>query len=270
MSTLGEIKQNTNLWSIVTSIIFGLSACTSRLPIQQPGKVSTCSEPGTIGRERIPHPTQGFNISFQYYLPPCYETLKTSRFPVIYLNTVLFESRLDDKDNTPMSLADRLIRAGKMPPAILVMPDDIIDFGYNTALAIDLIAYVDYKFNTIPERQYRGVGGISYGGAIAARMAFQFPDVFGSLGILSGGIASGEKGRFDDWINTNLSGIWPRVRMDVGDQDGGILPLTQNLVDVLHQNGIAYSMNIEPGNHNWTFWLSRMESYLLWFAEAWK
>jgi enterochelin esterase-like enzyme len=157
-----------------------------------------------------------------------------------------------------------------MPPAILVVPDDLIDFGYPSALAIDLIPYVDGKFNTLSQRQYRGVGGISHGGAIASRLAFQFPALFGSLGILSGGIASGEKGKFAEWINSNSSGIWPRVRIDVGGQDSGILPLTQNLVDVLHQNNIDYTLNIETGDHNWNFWSPRMSSYLLWFAEAWK
>ncbi len=270
MSFLGKIKVRTNLFSIIILTLFVLSACTSNAPAAQPAKASSCSEAGTIGREKIPHPSQGFNISFQYYLPPCYSASKTTRFPVIYLITMPFESRLDYQDNTPMSLADRLIHAGKMPPAILVVPDDLIDFGFNTALAIDLFPFVDNKFRTLPERQYRGIGGISHGGAIAARMAFQFPQVFGNLGVFSGGIASGEKGGFEDWINSNSSGIWPHIWIDVGNQDTGILPLTENLVDVLHQNRIDYSLDIEPGDHNWSFWSPRMGPYLLWFAEAWK
>ncbi len=256
--------------SILLLGTINLSACTRRIPGPQPESATTCPKPGTIGRDKVKYPTQGFNISFQYYLPPCYETLKTSHFPVIYLIAVGFESRLDDQDNTPMSLADRLIRAGKMPPAILVVPDATVAFGYHAALAIDLVPYVDGKFNTLSERQYRGVGGISHGGGIAARMAFQFPEVFGSLGVFSGGIASGEKDTFDEWIRSNPSQLWPRVWIDVGNQDSGIRPLTQNLVAVLHQNGIAYSLDIEPGDHNWDFWSPRMESYLLWFAEDWK
>ena len=100
-----------------------LSACTIGAPARPPENASICSEPGTIGREKIPHPTQGFNIAFQYYLPPCYEKSEISRFPVIYLIAVPFERRLDATENSPMSLADRLIRAGKIPPAILVVPD---------------------------------------------------------------------------------------------------------------------------------------------------
>jgi enterochelin esterase-like enzyme len=249
--------------------IFIFTTCTTHFPLQPPVNSSTCSEPGTIGHDKVSHPSVGFVITFQYYLPPCYADLKTSRFPVIYFITVIFEGRLDDQASTPMSLADTLIRAGKMPPALLIVPDEHIDFGFNTALATDLIPYVDKKFNTIPERQYRGVGAISSGGAIAARMAFQFPNEFGSLGVLSGGIATGEKGTFENWMSTTSLPNRPRVRIDVGDQDG-IMPLTQNLVNVLDHDKVPYTLNIGHGNHDWTFWSARMESFLLWFAEAWK
>ena len=250
--------------------VLALSACSVGAPPSQPENASICAEPGSIGREKLPHPTQGFNIAFQYYLPPCYEKSEISRFPVIYLIAVPFERRLDATENSPMSLADRLIRAGKMPPAILVVPDATVAFGYHAALAIDLVPYVDGKFHTLPEREYRGVGGISHGAAIAARMAFEFPEVFGSLGLLSGGIASGEEGTFGDWISAAPPGTLPRVRIEVGGQDSGILPLTQNLVEVLQQKDVIYTLNIEPGDHNWNFWSPRMESYLLWFAQAWK
>src|ERR1700690_3202879 len=132
--------------------IFIFTSCTTRLPIQPTQAISTCSEPGIIGQDKVSHPSAGFVISFQYYLPPCYAQLKTSRFPVIYFITVIFEGRLDDQANTPMSLADRLIRAGKRQPALPIVPYEIIDFGFNTALATDLIPYVDDKFNTIPKR----------------------------------------------------------------------------------------------------------------------
>jgi enterochelin esterase-like enzyme len=269
-SIFEKAAMKANICLMLLSAILALPACTISAHPYQPGKASICSEPGTIGRDKIPHPTQGFNIAFEYYLPPCYDKSGTSRFPVIYLIAVPFERRLDATENTPMSLADRLIRAGKMPATILVVPDATVALGYPSALAIDLVPYVDGKFNTLPERAYRGVGGISHGAAIAARMAFQFPQVFGSLGLLSGGIASEEERVFDDWISAAPPGTLPRLRIDVGGQDSGILPLTQNLVDVLQQRNVIYTLNIEPGDHNWNFWSPRMESYLLWFAQAWK
>jgi enterochelin esterase-like enzyme len=231
--------------------------------------VSTCEEPGTIGSDSVTDPTQGFDISFQYYLPPCYEQQTNARFPVIYLMTMPFESHLDPNQNYPMSLADRLIHAEKMPPVIIIIPKDTVAQGYHAALAIDLISYVDESYNIIRDPRYRGVGGISHGGGIATRMALQFPDIIGSLGVLSGGIATTEKETVDGWTASIPTRNLSRVRIDVGEQDG-IMPLTQNLVEALDRNQVPYTLNVEPGNHNWEFWSAHMESYLLWFAEAWK
>jgi S-formylglutathione hydrolase FrmB len=121
-----------------------------------------------------------------------------------------------------------------------------------TALsAIDLVLWDESP--TIKDRRYRGAGGISHGGGIAARMAFQFPETFGSLGILSGGIASQEKETFSIWIASASADNLPRVRIDVGDRDG-ILPLTQNLTSVLDDSQVPYTLNVGSGDHNWTFW----------------
>jgi enterochelin esterase-like enzyme len=168
-----------------------------------------------------------------------------------------------------MSLTDRLIHAGKLPPALIIVPEDTVAQGYHSALAIDLIPYVDEKYNTLRDRRYRGVGGISHGAAIAARMAFQFPEVFGSLGVFSGGIADNEKPVFDTWIDSIPPGRLPRVMIGVGDRDG-IRKLTQNLLGVLDARKVPYELTTDPGNHSWDFWSAHMESYLLWFAEEWQ
>jgi enterochelin esterase-like enzyme len=230
---------------------------------------SICDEPGTLQSDSVKSPTQGFDISFQIYLPPCYEKQTNAHFPTIYLITMPFEAQLNANDNTPMSLADRLIHAEKIPPVIIIVPDDTVAQGYHRALAMDLVSYIDQTYRTIPDRHFRGVGGISHGGGIAARMAFQFPDVFGSVGILSGGIDVSEKPAFDTWITSTSANHWPRVRIDVGTQDG-IMPFTQNLASVLDHAQVPYTFNEGTGDHNWAFWSARMESYLLWFAEAWK
>jgi len=253
-----------NIPVILLPLILILDSCGgSRLEL----RTSTCQEPGAIQSDRVPNPTQGFDISFQSYLPPCYADLENTRFPVIYLIAMPYELRLDAAAETPMSLADRLIRAGKMPPALIIVPEDTVGQGYHAALAIDLVAYVDETYRTLPDRHYRGAGGISHGAAIAARMAFQLPEAFGSLGIFSGGIAENEKPTFETWIDS--SGNHPRVLISIGDQDG-IMPYTHNLMNVLDAGKVSYELNVDPGGHTGAFWAAHMESYLLWFAEAWE
>lgn len=168
-----------------------------------------------------------------------------------------------------MSLADRLIHAEKMPLAIIVVPEDTAAEGYHEALALDLVSYVDDKFRTVHDREYRGVEGISHGAAIAARMAFQFPQTFGNLGVFRGGIDKSEVSTFTVRIMATPPEARPRALIDIGDQDG-IMTLTRNLLSVLDTQSVPYEMKVGAGAHNWEFWFAHMKSYLLWFAEAWK
>jgi enterochelin esterase-like enzyme len=253
-------------------LAIGLSACAGR-PAVPPSPAATatfppCDQDGTIGSNRAPAPTQGFDLEFDYYLPPCYDSQGPRAYPVLYLITLTSESRLSATDNTPMSLANRLIRSGELPAAIVVVPDPIIGYGSDAALTLDLVPYVDSRFRTLPDARHRGVGGISHGAALAARMAFQFPETFGSAGLLSGGIDPSEEAHFTDWIARTPSEQRPRVIVYVGDQDG-IRSLTDNLLEVLDANKVPYTLNVGPGGHAWAFWSSHMQEFLLWFAAAW-
>jgi enterochelin esterase-like enzyme len=261
-----------------------LSACANPPPTLSPSPVPVlptkiaptptqtppaCTEDGTIDQDVVPHPTQGYKISFEYYLPPCYQAQPDKSYPVLYLITLSFESRFDDQMNSPISLTNRLIRSGKLPPVIVIVPTDLIGMGTDSAYALDLVPYVDSRFRTLRDRQFRGVGGISHAAAISVRMAFRYPDTFGSVGLLSGGIADNEKDKFKGWIEKTPSQNWPRVRIDLGDQDA-IGLLTGNLTSVLNAEHVPYQLNVGHGSHSWTFWFSVMESYLLWFASGWK
>jgi enterochelin esterase family protein len=252
---------------IMAFFLIAINACCSHPGIA--ALPTDCSEPGTIGRDRVTDLTQGFDISFQYYLPPCYDETDRIRYPVIYLISMPYEARLDEAANTPMSLADRLIRDRRLGPVILIVPDDTVGYGYHAALALDLVPYVDSQFHTLPERRFRGTGGISHGAAIAARMAFQYPDHFGSLGVFSGGIPAAEGERFTGWIASNPVETRPRVLVDIGAQDP-IFPLTQNLIKVFDAHDVPFTLNRGEGGHSWKYWSGRMELYLLWFAEGWK
>jgi hypothetical protein len=288
MTALGIILPMKADWSfharfgLVLALLALFSACSAPLAAQptpslppQPTvtpmrlpMLSGCNQPGALGNDRVPTTTQGFDISFGYYLPPCYDKLPEARFPVIYLLLMPFETRLETDSLAPMALADRLIRSGKMPPAIIIEPGATIGYGYHAALAKDLIPYVDGKYRTLAAARYRGVGGISQGAGITARMVCEFPEIFGSAGLLSGGIAAGEIERFDGWVARMTAAERPRISIIVGEQDG-IWALTSNFIFILNRYQVPYQLERGPGGHTWDYWSAHMESYLLWFAEAW-
>lgn len=256
-------------------LMLGVCACTPSFALPptaiRPTATATplnCAQPGVIGADHVHNPTQGFSIYFDYYLPPCYDSLPQRSYPTLYLLTLSSETRLSATDNTPMSLAERLIRSRKLPPLIIIVPGPLIGYGSDAALAKDLLPYVDSKFHTQRNREQRGVGGISNGAAIAVRMAFQFPALFSRVGLLSGGLDKSEGGRFDGWLARISSEDWPRVRIDIGDQDP-IMPLTQNLIAMLDKRHVPYTIHVRQGNHNWAFWSAQMEVYLTWLADGW-
>ena len=270
------MKKSPFLPFLLLLIALMLPACATTAP-STPTPTSTplfsaadCAEDGTlISGLRVPHPTQGLELTFQVYLPPCYSSQTYRSYTSLYLLTLTDETSLSATDNQPMSLANRLIRSGEMPPVIVIVPTPIVAYGSDAAYTLDLVPYVDSLFRTLRDPRQRGVGGISHGAAISVRMAFQFPEVFGSVGVFSGGIVAEEKDKFTGWITRTPPGQWPRALIDVGDQDG-IRSLTDNLLAVLDQNQVPYTLNIGQGGHSWDFWSPRMESYLLWFAQAWK
>ncbi|MGD0173587.1 MAG: hypothetical protein ABSC61_03995 [Anaerolineales bacterium] len=226
-----------------------------------------CTRDGTIGESSVPNPAHGFPIKFQYYLPPCYDQLALHSFPTVYFILADFETGLSETDNMPISLANRLIRADKIPPAIFVVPEPVLGVGFHVSLAEDLVPHVDDLFRTIRNRRFREVSGYSHTAAIAARMAFQYPGLIGGVGIFSGGIDPSEIPQFETWVGETPKESWPRVLFDIGDKDQ-IIMLTRNLTGVLDRHHVPYDFHLAAGSHGDNFSV-QMESYLLWFAAPW-
>ncbi len=153
---------------------------------------------------------------FLVYLPPSYETSPDKRYPVVYL----LHGFLGDHTNFTFAggaevavkalagidlgldvgdIAKELMAAGEMQEMIIVMPNAMNAYGgswyersdligdYRSYIARDLVAYVDSKYRTIPDRASRGIAGHSMGGYGALSLAMEYPDVFGAVAALSPG-----------------------------------------------------------------------------------
>jgi S-formylglutathione hydrolase FrmB len=127
------------------------------------------------------------------YLPPCYNK-ETKRYPVIY-----FLHGMTWNDSSTMAdirfdlLLDKAISSGRIPPVILVLPDGDTQYKgswytnskltgkWTDFIAQDVVSYVDLHFHTLPNRNSRGLSGISMGGHGALKVAMLYPDVFGAV-----------------------------------------------------------------------------------------
>jgi S-formylglutathione hydrolase len=133
------------------------------------------------------------------YLPPSYAADQNRRFPVVYLlhgyggREDTFTARLASLQES----GDRLAAAQGFSSAIVVTPsayslhkgsmysDSPTTGNWERFIAEDLVAAIDAKYRTLPDRMSRGLGGHSMGGYGALRIGMKRPDVFSALYVMS-------------------------------------------------------------------------------------
>lgn len=137
----------------------------------------------------------GTKVSYHLYTPPAYEAEPERRFPVVYW----LHGTGGGLAGIPWLVAhfDEAIRAGRMPPALVVFVNGLPLGMYcdwqdgaapvETVIMRELLPQVDANFRTIAAREGRLIEGFSMGGYGAARLGLKFPEVFGAVSILAGG-----------------------------------------------------------------------------------
>jgi enterochelin esterase-like enzyme len=258
-----------HLGYVATSLAVILAAgCVPATPTS-PTPTPVCSEDGRVEQTRIESPTLGWPIDVEYYLPPCYNQHTWAFYPVLYLIPGRGGSMTAWNSAGAARVANEMILRGEVPPFILVSTSNYSSDAHGQALLDDLVPYIDETFRTLAERRYRAVGGASMGGVIAYRMAFQHPDLFGSLGIFGSGVVGGDEGNVRNWIAAAPAEQRPRVLLDCGEGDTAMLRNAEKTVGILEEWDTAYTFNSEPGAHTYAYWSSNLELYYKWYAEDW-
>lgn len=163
----------------------GGGAAWVRPPVSAPG----------VTRQVFHSAAAGTDVSFEVYTPPEYNRDAARRFPVIYW---LHGTASGNTGVAPLSgWFDRGIRAGKMPPVLVVFPNGLNISMWcdskdgrvpmETILIRELLPYVDSHFRTVADRRGRVLEGFSMGGYGAARLGFKYPELFGAVSNFAGG-----------------------------------------------------------------------------------
>lgn len=133
-------------------------------------------------------------INYSIYLPPDYY-VSNRRYPVVYLLHGYGDNetgwvQFGEADR----IADDKIKAGELPPMIIVMPNGGATFyindyqnkvRYEDMFVQELIPHIDSSFRTRTQREYRAISGLSMGGFGSLVLAMHHPDLFGSCAALS-------------------------------------------------------------------------------------
>ena len=246
--------------------ILCLAACGGMGGAPTPGETAAtspaqaCDGPVTRASDKVAV-ADGTLLAFTAYLPPCYSRDLQATYPVLYWTA--------GGEQIVSETAVRLMRAGEVPPFILLTLDFAAAGGYGTDAQIveNVVPYVDAHYRTRPDRRHRSIAGISHGAAIAARAAFRPPGLFGRTGVISGGIAATEQDKFAGWISAKPQAEWPLVLIDVGDKDP-IIPLARDLMEVLDRQHVPYTFTLGSGSHDLAYWNRRMPDYLRWLVPS--
>jgi len=152
--------------------------------------------------QQILFPSKSTNTSRRafVYTPPSYDTDKSKKYPVLYLQHGWGEDETAWSNQGRANLImDNLIASGKIKPFIIVMTygmtNDVKMGGmrnfkieaFQTVLIDELIPYIDTNFRTLANQPNRAMGGLSMGGMETKSITLARPDVFSHYALLSGG-----------------------------------------------------------------------------------
>lgn len=201
------------------------------------------------------------------YTPAEYAKSTDKSYPVLYLQHGGGENETGwIWQGKIANIADNLIASGYMEPMIIVMntgyafrPDGSSHpslGSFSEELALDCVPFIDMKYRTKADKEYRAVAGLSMGGMHSQRIAFKYPNLFAWVGIFSGGLTISNKEADYSQILLDKEEFLKTFRMlfvGCGRADG-LYTMTKENVDIVLEHGIPLEYFEEEGYHDWTFW----------------
>lgn len=236
------------------------------------------------------------------YVPPLYDARPDERYPVLYMHDGqnLFDAATSfagvewQADET----AERLIRAGKIPPILIVgiynNADRINEYTpwldkrqqqggrgekYARFVVEEVKPFIDSTYRSKPGREHTAVAGSSLGGLISLYVATKHPDTFSKAGVISPALMWGGRRALSeleaDPAVLNQLHLW----IDMGTEEAREIEAfkkaideTRRLADLCKEAGLRPERDyiyreIPGGRHNEAAWAGRFESMLLFFFE---
>lgn len=226
------------------------------------------TQPGGIAQDTLEttKPPEQYFI----YLPPCYAEQLDRRYPVLYL----LHGQTYKADQWihlgATDALDTLIHSGKIPPYIIVFPDDRywnVPAGatFGDRLINSLIPYIDNTYRTIPDRKHRAIGGLSRGAGWSLHLGLSHSDLFGVIGLHSLAVFTGDDVLVHRWLNQIPADSYPRVYIDIGDNDPQAGE-AQSIENIFNDYGILHEWHLYQGGHTEDYWSAHVTEYVEWYG----
>jgi enterochelin esterase-like enzyme len=238
------------------------------------------------------------------FLPPGYEQAGTHRYPTLYVN--------DGQDQEALQLRETLatlFQRRQIPPIIVVAiptnDDRLHEYGtavcpnaqelgtraaeYGRFLTTELMPAINQQFRTSQNPADNGIFGISLGGLSAFDLAWNHPDTFGVVGVMSGSFwwraAEDETAVPPNQLIAHemvrQTAVKPPLRLwleaatqdEASDRDNnGVIDAiqdTQELIEELEKIGFSRGadvvyVQVPGGRHNYDTWAQQFPHFLRW------
>ncbi len=230
----------------------------------------SCSEAeGVVLEEELQEADLGRSLPVRIYLPPCYSPGGATEYPVLYLLHGLGSDASQWEQLGATQIADRLVTNGEALPFLIVMPWTRTGLDVEKAIVEVLVPFVDLTYSHSSSRHLRAIGGLSRGAGWAFRIGFQYPEVFGAIGMHSPAVLEADRSYLFYWVRDLSLSRLPRIWIDVGEQDSLFEPAS-SLRTALEDQGLLPTWNTGSGAHTEHYWRENMESYLRWYTQPWR
>ncbi|MCQ2288044.1 MAG: esterase family protein [Muribaculaceae bacterium] len=219
------------------------------------------------------------------------EELGYNRYPVVYL----LHGASGGYTDWPSKA--RLTDLASDHSAIIVCPDgqdswyfdSPIDpsFQFETFVSSELVKFMDTNYRTFALVGYRAITGLSMGGHGALWVGLRHPDVFGSVGSMSGGVditkfpnrwnIDKRLGKYEQnkevWAQHAVMSLVDKIQpgqniiIDDGSEDF-FYEVNMALHNALLERKIKHDFTIRPGGHTWDYWVNSLDYHMLFFSKA--
>lgn len=201
-------------------------------------------------------------------------------------------------ENSWLQIKPELVDYAELNQVLIVCPDaknswywdSELDANsqYETFVAEELVEYIDSNYNTYDDKNLRAITGLSMGGHGAIWLAFRHPEVFVSVGSMSGGLdirpfpdsweMKNQLGTIDEnpekWETHTTINLIESIK-DKGlniticcGVDDFFMDVNNAFHTKLLEHGIAHDYTVRPGKHNAFYWNNAIDYHLLFFQNV--
>jgi enterochelin esterase-like enzyme len=219
--------------------------------------------------------------NFDVYLPPSYTTTTKRRYPVVFMLHGINGSNVEWEVRGMGSIMDSLIRDKGIAEMIVIMPNGSSGWWVNSSagnfrdmVVNEMVPLVDRVYRTLPDREHRGISGVSMGGLGSFSIGLEHPELFSSIASHIGALnfnpsagTAAERAANAKFNPYTMVGAMTTEQLlahtyyfDAGEQDDfGFYNAARQMDARLTMKNVPHEWQLGPGRHADAYWVPKLD-----------